>query len=111
MMTIKEFEIQNALGSLPYCIKYKLAYNPNTSKKILNILSTDEDYSVQYYVANNPNTLKKEQKRRYVMANKKPKGTGKGGSGRRNKTFPDGSSTKKGNEHKKGGKKKGKKKK
>ena len=55
-MTIKEFEIQYALGSLTDDMKYKLASNKRTSKKILTILSTDEDWRIRSYVAENPNT-------------------------------------------------------
>ena len=55
-MTIKEFEIQEALGSLTYGMKMKLAIDKRTSKKILAILSTDEDWRVRWRVANNPNT-------------------------------------------------------
>ena len=47
-----------------------------------------------------------------MSKNKKPKGTGKGGSGRRDKTFPSSSGKgPKGNTYTPGGKKKGKKKK
>ena len=56
-MTVKEFKIQYALGSLSYNMKLKLAKNPNTPKKILIILSKDEDWYVRSYVADNPNTL------------------------------------------------------
>ena len=57
-MTIKEFEIQNALGSLSDVMKEKLVYSKNTPKKILTILSKDEDWWVRHGVANNPNTPK-----------------------------------------------------
>ena len=57
-MTIKEFEIQYALGSLTDEMKYKLAYNSNTSKEILTILSKDEENYVRWRVAFNPNTPK-----------------------------------------------------
>ena len=55
-MTIKEFEIQLALGSLTDEMKYDLAYNKRTSKEVLTILSKDKDWVVRYDVANNPNT-------------------------------------------------------
>ena len=55
-MTIKEIEIQLALGSLTDDMKYELADNKRTSKKILTILSTDESWYVRYCVADNPNT-------------------------------------------------------
>ena len=55
-MTIKEFEIQIALGSLTDGIKEKLAYTKRTSKKILTILSTDENIYVRWDIACNPNT-------------------------------------------------------
>ena len=57
-MTIKEFEIQLALGTLSYDMKISLAYNKRTSKKILTTLSTDEEWDVRYLVARNPNTPK-----------------------------------------------------
>lgn len=57
-MTIKEIEIQLALGSLSLGDRRKLAYSGRTSKEILLTLSTDEDRSVRYWVALNPNTPK-----------------------------------------------------
>jgi len=57
-MTAKEFEMQYALGSLSYDDKIKLTGNKRTSKKILTILSTDEDWNVRSNVADNPNTPK-----------------------------------------------------
>lgn len=47
-MTIKEVEIQLALGTLPDYMKYKLAENPNTPKEILTKLSIDKDWNVRY---------------------------------------------------------------
>ena len=58
MMTIKEFEIQNALGSLSYDIKIELAENKRTSRKMLTILSKDEYWYVRYWVTNNHSTPK-----------------------------------------------------
>ena len=55
-MTIKEFEIQLALGSLTYGMKLKLARNKRTSKEILTTLSTDKNMYVRWNVADNPNT-------------------------------------------------------
>ena len=55
-MTIKEFEIQLALGSLSYNDKVNLARNLRTSKKILTILSKDKNWYVRCDTANNPNT-------------------------------------------------------
>ncbi len=55
-MTIKEFEIQLALGSLSWDNKIDLADNKRTSKKILTILSTDNDWFVRSYISDNPNT-------------------------------------------------------
>ena len=55
-MTIKEFEIQYALGSLSTDMIVKLAANKQTSKKILTILSKDENWYVRGWVADNPNT-------------------------------------------------------
>ncbi|KKM06874.1 hypothetical protein LCGC14_1739580 [marine sediment metagenome] len=57
-MTIKEFEIQYALGSLSEYTKDQLAYDSDTSKGILIILSTDKNYSIRYRVAGNFNTPK-----------------------------------------------------
>ena len=57
-MTIKEFEIQYALGTLTDGIKLKLAGNNRTSKKILTILSTDKDDHIRWWVAENPNAPK-----------------------------------------------------
>ena len=47
-MTIKEFEIQLALGSLTEDMKDKLAIDGRTSKKILTILSKDKDDGVRW---------------------------------------------------------------
>ena len=58
-MTIKEFQIQLALGTLTYDMKYKLAANLNTPTEVLTILSTDKDWYVRYWVAYNPSTPKK----------------------------------------------------
>ena len=55
-MTIKEFEIQLALGTLSYDMKRELAYNLNTPKEVLTKLSTDKHWSVRWRVANNSNT-------------------------------------------------------
>ena len=55
-MTIKEFKVQYALGSLSIDDKLDLAYNKRTSKKILTILSTNKDWHVKCWVASNPNT-------------------------------------------------------
>jgi hypothetical protein len=57
-LTIKEFEIQYALGSLSDNMLMKLARNTNTPKEVLTILSKDEDRDVRYYVANNTSTPK-----------------------------------------------------
>jgi 3-methyladenine DNA glycosylase AlkC len=55
-MTIKEFEIQYALGLLTADMKIELVQNAKTSKKILTKLSNDKDCYIRYYVAANPNT-------------------------------------------------------
>ena len=57
-MTIKEFKVQLALGTLTGSIKVKSAKNPNTPKEVLTILSTDKNYCVRWNVASNPNTSK-----------------------------------------------------
>ena len=55
-MTIKEIEIQLALGSLTEDMKIALAGNKRASKKILTILSKDKNVWVRWRVANNLNT-------------------------------------------------------
>ena len=55
-MTTKEFEVQYALGSLSIDDRIKLAKNSNTSKEILTILSTDENWIVLWHTAYNRNT-------------------------------------------------------
>ena len=55
-MTIKEIEIQLALGSLTDDMKVKLVLNPNTPEEILTELSTDEDWYIRYWVAFNSST-------------------------------------------------------
>ena len=62
-MTIKEFEIQLALGSLTDEMKYKLARNPNTPKEVLTILSKDESWGIRYWIADNLNTPKEVLKK------------------------------------------------
>jgi hypothetical protein len=57
-LTIKEFEIQYALGSLSDNMLMKLARNTNTPKEVLTILSKDEDNVVRCRVAINTNTPK-----------------------------------------------------
>ena len=55
-MTIKEFEIQLALGTLTYEMKCKVAKNSNTPKEVLTILSTDEYWGVRWDIACSHNT-------------------------------------------------------
>ena len=55
-MTTKELEVQIALGTLSYDQKLELVENPNTSKKILTLLSKDENWYVKCCVAENLNT-------------------------------------------------------
>ena len=55
-MTTKEFEIQYALGSLSIDDRIKLAKNSNTSKEVLTMLSTDENWIVLWHTAYNSNT-------------------------------------------------------
>ena len=57
-MTIKEFKIQYALGSLTDGMKIELAANKRTSKEVLTILSTDKNACVRWRVAENTNTPK-----------------------------------------------------
>ena len=58
-MTIKEFKVKLALGSLSDKYKWKLAWNLNTPIEILTILSTDKNWGIRYRVTENPNTPKK----------------------------------------------------
>ena len=55
-MTIKEIEIQLALGTLSDNMKIKIANNLNTPEEILIKLSKDEDWLIRKSVANNLNT-------------------------------------------------------
>lgn len=55
-MTIKEFKIQYALGTLSWDDRRRLANDKRTLKKILTILSTDKNSSVRCRVAENLNT-------------------------------------------------------
>jgi len=55
-MTIKEIEIQLALGTLSDSDRLKLSYSRNTPKKILIILSKDKSWYIRYRVAYNLNT-------------------------------------------------------
>ena len=55
-MTIKEFKIQYALGSLSIDNKINLAGNESTSKEILSILSIDKNSYIRGWIAENPNT-------------------------------------------------------
>jgi hypothetical protein len=36
-------------------VRWRIAYNPNTSPETLQSLATDEDFHVRWYVAKNPN--------------------------------------------------------
>ena len=56
MMTVKEFEVQYALGLITFKRKYELAQDVNTDKGILEILGGDENSSILLTVADNPNT-------------------------------------------------------
>ena len=56
-MTIKEFEIQYALGTLTDGVKKELAIK-SASKKILSMLSRDGNCDVRYNVADNKSTPK-----------------------------------------------------
>ena len=57
-MTIKEFKIQLALGMISNDEKLNIANTVTTSKRILTILSRDEDVWIRGYVALNKNTPK-----------------------------------------------------
>ena len=58
-MTTKELKIQLALGSLSFNMKCKLAKNPNTPKRILTLLSKDENWWIRSYVVENSNISRK----------------------------------------------------
>lgn len=53
-MTIKEFKIQLALGTLSYEMKLKLALR-STSTKILAKLAKTKDFLITIRIAHNPN--------------------------------------------------------
>jgi len=55
-MTVKEFKMQTALGTLSYANKIKLAYARRTPKKVLAILSNDISWCVKEGIATNRNT-------------------------------------------------------
>ena len=71
-MTIKEFEIQYALGSMSYRMLMQLAEHYKTSKKILTVLSKDKAVNIRYWVALNKNTpsgvleILSKDKERYI---------------------------------------------
>jgi len=67
-MTVKEFRIQYALGSLSTDNLKELAKNKRTAKKILTILSTNEDLFVVCGVAANPNTPARAIKNTYITS-------------------------------------------
>ena len=58
-MTIKEIEIQLALGTLPDEIRKELAGKESTPQRILIALSTDKVWSVRHLVFINQSTPKK----------------------------------------------------
>ena len=55
-MTIKEFKVQYALGTISLNDKMDMAETPSTSKRILTILSRDKEPWVRDSVARNINT-------------------------------------------------------
>lgn len=54
VMTVKEFKIQYALGSMSFAMIVKLAEDKNTPKEILAMLSTDKHDYVRYCAAGKP---------------------------------------------------------
>jgi len=54
-MTLKEFEMQSALGSLPNTVKREMAENSNTPINILVRLSVGRNKYIRRRVAMNPN--------------------------------------------------------
>ena len=57
-MTVKEFKIQYALGTISYEDKIDIVYT-TTSKEILTILSRDKEWIIRDGVTMNKNTPKK----------------------------------------------------
>ena len=55
-MTIKEFKVQYALGTLSYGDKMGMAGTPSTSKGILTILSREKNHWIRVKVAYNVST-------------------------------------------------------
>ena len=56
LMSIKEFKVQYALGSLSDCMKVAIAHDPRTSATVLTILSNDPFFGARTNVAGNVNT-------------------------------------------------------
>ena len=71
-MTVKEFKVQYALGSLSTDNLNKLAKNKRTAKTILTILSTNENITVKCKVAANLNTPAKALENIYRATEKLP---------------------------------------
>ena len=57
-MTIKEYRIQKALGTLSYHMTAKLAYDRNTSPELLAVLIKNEDWLISHWAIENLNTPK-----------------------------------------------------
>ena len=55
-MTIKEFKIQLAVGSLPYHVRSEWAKNLDTPIDILQLLCDDKKSNVRYIIIHNSNT-------------------------------------------------------
>jgi len=61
-MTVEEFKVQCALGTLSKNKLYSMASNKSTNKKILDILSRNKDIYIRIEVGNNSNTSKETLK-------------------------------------------------
>ena len=55
-ITYQEFIFQYSLGTIDYDTLLDMANSRDTDKKILTILSKDENFDVRSYIAKNPNT-------------------------------------------------------
>ena len=55
-MTVKEFKIQCALGTLSEDDRWQLAFDKHTAKGILAIIAKDHAWRIRRFVAHNANT-------------------------------------------------------
>jgi len=57
-MTIKEFKMQYALGTLSTCLILEVADSPNTPIDVLRMLSTDEYWEIRKYATDNITSIR-----------------------------------------------------